>query len=54
LVNTIAQACRWARPAAVSKNITLEWEREPLSVVVLGDEDALLSVIGNLLSNAIR
>lgn len=54
LVKLIAQACRWARPAAVSKNLTLEWEREPLSVLVYGDEDALLSVLGNLLANAVR
>jgi signal transduction histidine kinase len=54
LVHLIAQACRWARAAAVSKGIALEWAREPLGVLVLGDADALLSVFGNLLSNAIR
>jgi signal transduction histidine kinase len=54
LVNLIAQACRWARAAAVAKGIALEWAREPLGVLVLGDADAILSVLGNLLSNAIR
>jgi signal transduction histidine kinase len=54
LVNLIAQACRWARAAAVSKGQTLEWEREPLRLLVRGDADALLSVLGNLLSNAVR
>jgi signal transduction histidine kinase len=54
LVHLIAQACRWARTAAVAGDVSLEWAREPLSVLVLGDQDALLSVLGNLLSNAIR
>jgi signal transduction histidine kinase len=54
LVQLMAQACRWARAAAVSKGLSLEWEREPLHVTVLGDADALLSVFGNLLSNAVR
>jgi signal transduction histidine kinase len=54
LVHLIAQACRWARTAAVAGDVALEWAREPLSVLVWGDQDALLSVLGNLLSNAIR
>jgi signal transduction histidine kinase len=54
LVALIAQACRWARAAAVSKGLSLTWEREPTSVLVLGDADALLSVLGNILSNAVR
>jgi signal transduction histidine kinase len=54
LVQLIAQACRWARAAAVSKGLSLEWEREPAHLWVPGDADALLSVLGNLLSNAIR
>jgi signal transduction histidine kinase len=54
LVALVAQACRWARPAAVSKGISLEWERQPRRVFVSGDADALLSVLGNLLSNAVR
>jgi two-component system OmpR family sensor kinase len=53
-VKLIGQACRWARAAAVAKGLSLEWAREPLSVLVLGDADALLSVLGNLLSNAVR
>jgi signal transduction histidine kinase len=54
LVTLISQACRWARPAAVAKGLVLEWAREPRSVLVRGDADALLSVLGNLLSNAVR
>jgi len=38
----------------VAKGIVLEWAREPLGGLVLGDADAILSVLGNLLSNAIR
>ncbi|MBI3971717.1 MAG: hypothetical protein HY332_10555 [Chloroflexi bacterium] len=54
LVAIVAQACRWARPAAVGKSLSLEWDREPRDVPVNGDGGALLSVFGNLLSNAIR
>lgn len=50
----IDQACTWARASALSKGLELrtEYSDEPLHVN--GDADALLSVLGNLLSNAVR
>jgi signal transduction histidine kinase len=50
----VDQAYAWALPAALAKGVALH--RRPLdqNVSVLGSEDALLSVFGNLLSNAIR
>jgi signal transduction histidine kinase len=39
---------------AEEKNITLARAGGPFSVRVIGDEDALLTILGNLLSNAIR
>jgi signal transduction histidine kinase len=53
LAEVIAQACSWAQPTAETKGIKLRWSvasdmRTP------GNADALLSVFGNLLSNAVR
>jgi signal transduction histidine kinase len=48
------QACSWADPAALDKGVTLTREPGPELVEIWGDADAILSVIGNLLSNAIR
>src|SRR5262249_4647698 len=50
----IEQAYAWALPAATAKGVALVWERNPTTVTVIGSADALLSVFGNLLSNAIR
>src|SRR4051794_31808946 len=50
----IGQACTWAAAAAASNEVRLEWDRTPSRIQVSGDSDALLSVLGNLLSNAIR
>ena len=49
----LRQACAWARPMANEKQITIV-SGEIDSCVVVGDADALLTVFGNLLSNAIR
>ena len=49
----LRQACAWARSMADEKQITIV-SGEIDSCVVVGDADALLTVFGNLLSNAIR
>jgi signal transduction histidine kinase len=54
LVDLLDQATTWAQPAAAEKGITLQQSAGPTPVVVIGDADALLSIIGNLLANAIR
>jgi signal transduction histidine kinase len=54
LAPVVDQACNWARVAARSKGIELRSEVADAEVRVLGNADALLSVIGNLLSNAVR
>lgn len=50
----IAQAYAWAHPAAASKGISLVFDAGQAPVYVLANADALLSLVGNLVSNAIR
>jgi signal transduction histidine kinase len=50
----VGQACAWAEPAAVEHGVSLAREGGDARIGVLGSDDALLSVIGNLLSNAVR
>src|SRR4051794_36977473 len=50
----IAQACAWAADAAAANEVHLTWDRSPTRAQITGDSDALLSILGNLLSNAIR
>lgn len=50
----VAQACDWARPAAASKGVTLCYDHQGAPVTVQANTDALLSALGNLLSNAVR
>lgn len=50
----VAKACAWAFPAAAAKGIELIEEPPEASYVVRANADALLSILGNLLSNAIR
>jgi signal transduction histidine kinase len=50
----VARTCGWVQPVATSKGIGLEYEGEELPTQVLGNVDALLTVFGNLLSNAVR
>lgn len=54
LVSVVAQACSWARPAAISKNVSLDLQTPDAKVLAHANTDALLSTFGNLLSNAIR
>jgi signal transduction histidine kinase len=50
----VAHACAWARIAAANKGVDLTLHPSEGPVLVPGNADALLSVFGNLLSNAIR
>jgi signal transduction histidine kinase len=50
----LTQACEWSATLAAQKDIALERELPSDPVSVCGNADALLSVFGNLLSNAIR
>jgi len=54
LVPLLAEACDWVRPAADEKAIALALEAGAPELWVHGDTDALLSIAGNLLSNAVR
>jgi signal transduction histidine kinase len=54
LVPLLTEACDWVRPAADEKGVALTLDAEAPELWVLGDTDALLSIIGNLLSNAVR
>jgi signal transduction histidine kinase len=54
LGDLLVQACAWAEAAAAEKGVTFVVERSAEAVAVSADSDALLSVLGNLLSNAIR
>lgn len=55
LVVVSRQACEWAKSAAEDKGHALVHDLDALKpCLVYGDSDALLSVWGNLLSNAIR
>jgi signal transduction histidine kinase len=54
LCEVVAEACAWAEGAAAEKGLTLVREHEMPTVPIIGDADALLSVLGNLLANAIR
>jgi signal transduction histidine kinase len=50
----VRQACTWAATVADEKGVRIVRENETWSARVLGDADALLTVFGNLLANAIR
>jgi signal transduction histidine kinase len=54
LVPLLAEACDWIRPAADEKGVTLALNAGSPELWVLGDTDAVLSIVGNLLSNAVR
>jgi signal transduction histidine kinase len=50
----VRQACTWAAAVAEQKGVELVRASDTWSARVRGDADALLTVFGNLLSNAIR
>lgn len=54
LVPILDQACAWAMPLAQDKKVDLVWDFEGLNAGILGHQDALLTVFGNVLSNAVR
>ena len=54
LCEMVTEACRWAEATVAEKGLTLIREDAVSSVPILCDADALLSVFGNLLANAIR
>lgn len=54
LVPLLIEACNWAQPAANEKGVVFVMAEGTTSLCVLGEADALLSIVGNLLSNAIR
>jgi signal transduction histidine kinase len=54
LCEMVSEACRWAEAAVAEKGLTLVCQDTPSSVPIMCDADALLSVFGNLLANAIR
>ncbi len=57
LGDVVRQACSWASAAALAQDVELtfpEVDASPAGVRVVGDANALLSVCGNLLANAIR
>src|SRR5215213_6197663 len=54
LCRVAADACAWGESAAAEKGLVLVHDDALSSVSVVSDADALLSVLGNLLANAIR
>jgi signal transduction histidine kinase len=54
LAPLLGQACGWAASGAAEKGIGLALEPGEPGIWVLGDADGLLSVFGNLISNAVR
>jgi two-component system phosphate regulon sensor histidine kinase PhoR len=54
LATIAAQAHAWATAPAAEKGIHLTYQPGATSLPVVGDGDALLSALGNLISNAIR
>ncbi len=54
LCDLVGDACTWAEAAAAEKGLVLIRDNASDSVPIVGDADALLSVLGNLLANAIR
>jgi len=54
LALVVEQACAWAEPTTVDAGVQLNRTPIDLAIVVQADADGLLSILGNLLSNAIR
>jgi signal transduction histidine kinase len=54
LERIVQQACIWAKPTAEAAGVQLVHQTSGKALKLLCDADALLSVFGNLLSNAIR
>jgi signal transduction histidine kinase len=52
--NAVTRAFKWAEPSAQEKGLRMVLEPTPEACHVVGDPDALQSIFGNILSNAIR
>jgi signal transduction histidine kinase len=50
----IEQVCSWVLPTAGSKGITVRQERGSDPIIATVSSDAVLTIVGNLLSNAVR
>lgn len=50
----VEQACKWAQSAAAAKGVHLSLDSGVDQINVCGNADGLLSLCGNLLSNAVR
>jgi signal transduction histidine kinase len=50
----VDEACAWAEAATAEKGLALVRDDESPSISLVADADALLSIFGNLLANAIR
>lgn len=50
----VGQVCAWTRPEADAKGVSLIYRRRRQPLMVRGNHDALLSIFGNILSNAVR
>jgi signal transduction histidine kinase len=54
LAEVLARACAWAQQATGEKAVEVRYAPEGQPVRLTGNADALLTIFGNLLSNAIR
>jgi signal transduction histidine kinase len=54
LVSILQQACDWASVSGAEDEVSIELESSAEEIMVWGNEDALLSTFGNLLSNGVR
>ncbi|MBS1792646.1 MAG: HAMP domain-containing histidine kinase [Acidobacteria bacterium] len=54
LENVVAEALETIRPAAVARNIEIEWKKPPETVALEADGDRLQQVFWNLFSNAVK
>ncbi|MGA7671082.1 MAG: ATP-binding protein [Nitrolancea sp.] len=54
LSTILTKACDWAQPSARANGVDLFLDGDPPNIQIIANEGALLSIVGNLLSNAIR
>jgi signal transduction histidine kinase len=54
VVSAVTRAVKWAEPTASEKGLQLTCQLSESPCYVIGDPDAMQSIFGNLLSNAIR
>jgi signal transduction histidine kinase len=52
--SAVRRAVKWAETPAMERHIQLRYQLESNGALVLADPDALQSILGNLLSNAVR